>query len=118
MARNRLRRGQAITEYAILLGVVAAALFGMQLYAKRSLQAGLKSVADRLGEQATAIQAENEADVDEAASESQTAVSNSVEQQLGGAVVRRYDEQQDSRGALSGRGPDVSRYTESYEHVR
>lgn len=40
--------GQAITEYAILIGVVVAALLGMQVYAKRGLQAGIKATADRL----------------------------------------------------------------------
>lgn len=40
--------GQAITEYAILIGVVVAALLGMQVYAKRGLQAGIKATADHL----------------------------------------------------------------------
>ena len=40
--------GQAIMEYAILIGVVTAAMLGMQLYAKRSLQAGIKTAADQL----------------------------------------------------------------------
>ena len=41
-------RGQAIVEYAILFGIIMAALLGMQVYAKRGLQAGIKAMADRL----------------------------------------------------------------------
>jgi len=37
-----------VVEYAVLLGVAAAVIFGMQVYAKRSLQAGLKTAADGL----------------------------------------------------------------------
>lgn len=42
------RAGQVSTEHAILLGVITAALVGIQLYAKRGLQAGIKSAADQL----------------------------------------------------------------------
>jgi len=45
------RQGQAFVEYAILLGIVTAALLGMQLFAKRGLQAGIKNMADRLSPQ-------------------------------------------------------------------
>ena len=41
-------RGQAIVEYLLLFGVVAAAITGMMVYAKRGLQAGLKVAADDL----------------------------------------------------------------------
>ena len=44
-------RGHSITEYVILLGVVAAAVVGMQFYAKRGIQAGIKVAADRIGSQ-------------------------------------------------------------------
>ena len=33
-------------EYALLLGIVSAALVGMQLYAKRGVQAGVKMMTD------------------------------------------------------------------------
>lgn len=49
MTQRSLRlQGQAIVEYAILLGVAALAVAGMQLYAKRGIQAGIKMAADRL----------------------------------------------------------------------
>ncbi len=51
-------KGQAILEYAILLGIVTAALLGMQLYAKRSLQATVKFTADQIGNQADGIRYE------------------------------------------------------------
>lgn len=47
----RSARGQSIVEYAIVIGVVTAAVLGMQLYAKRGLQAGIKIAADQIGSQ-------------------------------------------------------------------
>ena len=40
------KRGQSLTEYAILFSVVAAAYLGMQLYVKRGVQAHIKGVSD------------------------------------------------------------------------
>lgn len=47
-AQFRRRGGQAASEYALLLGVITAAMVGMLLYTKRGIQAGVKSAADRL----------------------------------------------------------------------
>lgn len=44
-------RGQAIAEYAILFGIVTMAILGMQVYAKRGLQASVKQFADQIGPQ-------------------------------------------------------------------
>ena len=44
--RNIERRGQSVTEYAIVFAVVAAAVIGMQVFLKRGLQAKEKSVTD------------------------------------------------------------------------
>ena len=49
--KNRL--GQGILEYALILGVVIAALVAMQFYIKRGIQAATKVVADQLGDQST-----------------------------------------------------------------
>lgn len=43
---TRLRRGQSLSEYAVLIGVVAAAVVSMQLYVKRGVQAKLKVGVD------------------------------------------------------------------------
>ena len=43
---SRRRRGQSTAEYAITLGVVVAALVGMQIYVKRAMNAKLKDGAD------------------------------------------------------------------------
>jgi Flp pilus assembly pilin Flp len=48
------RKGQSIVEYAILLGVVIAALLIMQVFVKRGFQGGLKDSADRMGDQFSA----------------------------------------------------------------
>jgi len=53
------REGQAFVEYAILFAVVAAALLGMQLYAKRGIQASIRMVTDRIGSQSDGIQFES-----------------------------------------------------------
>lgn len=42
----RWRDGQSITEYLLIFAVVAAAMTGMMVYAKRGIQAGLKVAAD------------------------------------------------------------------------
>ena len=47
MGRRSLR-GQSIVEYLLVFGVVAAAITGMMVYAKRGVQAGLKAAADDL----------------------------------------------------------------------
>ena len=44
----RQSRGQSLTEYALILAVVLAALTGMQTYLKRSLQAKLRAHSDHL----------------------------------------------------------------------
>ena len=40
--------GQAIVEYAVLIGIVTAALVTMQTYIKRGVQAGIKAAADQI----------------------------------------------------------------------
>ena len=43
--------GQTTAEYAILIGVVVAALVGMQVYVKRGMNARLKTVSDNKSEE-------------------------------------------------------------------
>ncbi|MFA5157454.1 MAG: hypothetical protein WC532_08770 [Candidatus Omnitrophota bacterium] len=50
----RRNSGQSIVEYAILLGVIIAALLIMQAFIKRGYQGGLKDSADKMGEQYSA----------------------------------------------------------------
>ena len=40
------RRGQTTAEYAVLIGVVVAALVGMQIYVRRAMNAKLKDASD------------------------------------------------------------------------
>jgi Flp pilus assembly pilin Flp len=44
-------RAQSMVEYALLLGVVSAALIAMQFYMKRGIQGAVKVSADQLGPQ-------------------------------------------------------------------
>lgn len=51
MSRLLRARGQATLEYAVFIGVVAAALVAMQLYLRRSIQANLKALEDQINAQ-------------------------------------------------------------------
>lgn len=46
MRRRGVGRGQSLSEYVVLLSVVAAAVVGMQLYVKRGVQAKLRTGVD------------------------------------------------------------------------
>ena len=49
MRRHCLTRSaQTAVEYAILIGLVTAVVLGMQRYAKRGIQAGIKMAADQM----------------------------------------------------------------------
>jgi hypothetical protein len=43
---RRLKKGQSTAEYAIVIGLVIAAVVGMQIYVKRGIQGKLKDAAD------------------------------------------------------------------------
>lgn len=45
-------RGQSTLEYAVFVAVVTAALIGMQLYVRRSIQANLKTLEDQINAEA------------------------------------------------------------------
>ncbi len=44
MDRAKIRLGQSVLEYTILISVVAAALLAMSLYVRRAIQANLKTI--------------------------------------------------------------------------
>ena len=46
------RKGQSTLEYAVLVGVIAAALVAMQLYVRRSIQANLKTLENQINAEA------------------------------------------------------------------
>lgn len=49
--RGLKKKGQTTLEYAILIGVVAAALIAMQVYLKRGYQGKIRASADDMGDQ-------------------------------------------------------------------
>ena len=53
MRQMRNQRGQSTAEYAIVLGVVLAALVGMQIYVKRGAQARVKLGVDQFTQAGT-----------------------------------------------------------------
>ena len=47
-----MRNGQSVLEYAVFVGVVAAAVIAMSDYVRRSIQANFKTVEDRINAEA------------------------------------------------------------------
>jgi len=47
----RTRKGQMFLEYSVLVAILAAALLGMQIYLKRSVQGKYRQISDDLGPQ-------------------------------------------------------------------
>ena len=107
-------KGQAVVEYAILIGVVTVAIVGMQTYAKRGLQAGIKLAADQLGDQRQGA-SEIDLSVDwkkkgdskiattthASGTNPKAPATRIVESNAGGARVYRTDEVTTSSGLLS-----------------
>ena len=52
MNSSRWRDGQTITEYLLIFAIVSAAILGMQVYAKRGIQAAVKTAADQMSPEA------------------------------------------------------------------
>ena len=48
---RRKGKAQSTTEYAVLFAIVAAAVVGMQVYMKRSVQGRMRQSADSIGSQ-------------------------------------------------------------------
>ena len=48
-----MKRGQSTIEYALLIGIVAAAFLAMQLYMQRSVQANFKLIEEQVNAEAT-----------------------------------------------------------------
>lgn len=51
LRRRQNSKAQSISEYVVLIGIVTAALLGMQVYMKRGIQGVIKVQADQLGPQ-------------------------------------------------------------------
>lgn len=50
MDKKLLKKAQSVSEFAIVLAVVAAALIGMQVYLKRGVQGRIKDLADQISD--------------------------------------------------------------------
>ena len=48
MSKRWFSRAQSTAEYAVVLAAVAAALIGMQIYIKRSVQGRIRDLADQI----------------------------------------------------------------------
>lgn len=115
------QRGQSILEYAILIAVVIAALTAMQVYAKRGIQAGIKTAADQIGTQEDGMRYESgerrnravaaAGDVLDRQSATTADSSRAITQSqaAGGGVSRAINEQTSTTGALAGGASSYSR---------
>ena len=115
--------GQAMTEFAILAGLIIAALVGMQLYTKRSIQAVVKKASDEIGDQADGMRYESGDRQRGPFSEGATlaresAASTVVDQTItsgarpgGGYVRTAAPERSVTTGAVANRGPGVTAYS-------
>lgn len=56
----RRRRGQSMSEYAIVFTVVVTAIIAMQLYVKRGLQGKVRDVSDALKKEFGAIKVDDQ----------------------------------------------------------
>ena len=48
---KRKNKGQSLLEYSVLIIIIIAALFSIQMYIKRGIQGRMKSATDDIGEQ-------------------------------------------------------------------
>ncbi len=46
--RKKMKKAQSVLEYALVIGIVVAALMAMNVYVQRSVQSNLKSIEDRI----------------------------------------------------------------------
>jgi Flp pilus assembly pilin Flp len=118
-------RGQSVLEYAILVGIVMAAILGMQIYAKRGIQAGIKTAADQLGDQLKGMQYESgdrQRSVIAAgdALTRESAVTTASDRRIrtratagGGRQMDVIRDTSANAGALATRGAGVSSYSET-----
>lgn len=97
--------GQSASEYAILLGVITVFVLGIQAYAKRGIQAGVRMAADQIGAQQDGL-----ADIDlsliwitkgSAEIATKTDAATTVKTERGGSVSVTSDERATSTGILS-----------------
>ena len=126
---RRPTKSQTIAEYAILFGVIAAAVLIMQTYARRGIQAGIKVASDQVGEQLNGIRQESGDQPVRSSLEGKTLVMESsvttdLHKNISGQTLlggnRETTIQQDQTlvsGALSHRGPGVSFYSKVIDYV-
>lgn len=95
----RSKRAQTTAEYAILIGLVVAALVAMQIYVKRGLQGRMKGATDYLATQTTDIGATGQYEPYYLTSDFDT-VRDTTESEAtttGGGVTRTLTEDESSR---------------------
>ena len=99
LAKILKAKAQSISEYAVLLMLVAAAISGMTIYMKRGVQAGIKDVADLIGNQQDYEDfdplkgARSNSDIHQYTNSSTT-----TEKALGGGVTTYIDSSSNSSG--------------------
>ncbi len=99
------RKAQSITDYVLLVGIISAALLGLQVYMKRGIQANIKVIADKIGDQKKGA-----ADYDyryewkkkgDSETSSSAVTKATTTQSAGGAVSYEKDDTTTQKGVLS-----------------
>ena len=110
MFLKKIRRGQTMAEYAIVLTVVITAIVAMQIYVKRGLQGKVAGVTDNLGVglAAQGIPTPNQYEPYYAQANYNTSQNQKVQEQyqLGGAVARNSISEQTNRSGDANVGVD------------
>ena len=93
-------RGQAVFEYAVILGIVVLALSLMQTYVRRGIQAGIKVAADELGTQQGSVEQDpSKGTVQESSINSSASVRQTSAVTAGGASSLSLDEKTTASGS-------------------
>ena len=93
-----MRKGQSTAEYAIVIGLVIAAVVAMQVYVKRSLQAKVKDAVDYNDPAATMLTtSQYEPYYSESSIDSTRAVVSKENTVVGGGVTRTLTKDEASR---------------------
>jgi hypothetical protein len=89
---NKNIKSQSLTELSMVFLVVAAALFSMQVYMKRGIQAGVAATADLLGPQQKAVPSSIRVTSSTNSTSGQSAWGSPSQQKAGRSITYVYDQ--------------------------
>lgn len=90
--------GQSISEYTLIVGIVAVAIIGMQVYMKRGIQAVIRVAADEVGSQEDAMEDVEKGDLQNSTFDTAVVAESRLITSEGGAQAKVFDVTTDSSG--------------------